>query len=85
MFSEHMPGHTKVMKKIESHLAKMKKLKKIPKGFKTNINYCKDYLRVLYNLVIEEHRSLLQNLSTPMGPSASEMLKYMRDEVYESD
>ena len=55
-------------------------MKKIPKGIKTNIAASKEYLNVLSRYILQG-RSNLKNMSCPMGPSAIEMLKYMRDEI----
>jgi len=68
------------LRAAEVYINKAKKLKKIPKGIKTNIASSKEYLRVLSQYVLKQ-KGTLKNLSAPMGPSAVEMLKYMRDEI----
>ena len=59
-------------------------MRKIPKGIKTNIAASKDYLSRLSRYVINIDYGL-KNLSYPMGPSAIEMLRYMRDEIVDAE
>ncbi len=80
MFTEMMSGQNKILRAAEIYINKAKRLKKIPKGIKTNIPASKDYLNALSNYILRQ-KSGLKNLSHPMGPSAIEMLKYMRDEI----
>lgn len=70
MFTERYPGLGRVQRAAEIYIIKAKRLKKIPKGIKTSLPACKDYLKALANYVLRD-KSNLKNLSTPMGPTAS--------------
>lgn len=80
MFTDTIAGQSKILRAAEVYIAKAKRLKRIPKGIKTGIAASKEYLKVLANFVMQQKNSL-KSLSLPMGPSAVEMLKYMRDEI----
>lgn len=69
MFTDTGSGQNRILRAAEVYIAKAKRLKKIPKGIKTNISASKDYLRILTNCVLQQSNSL-RNLSQPMGPSA---------------
>ena len=75
-----MSGQHRVLRAAETYINKAKRLKSIPKGIKTSIAASKQYLTVLSKYVLQQKKGL-KNLSHPMGPSAFEMLKYMRDEI----
>lgn len=47
MFTEYYSGQTKILKSAEVYINKAKRLKKIPKGIKTNLQSCKEYLQLL--------------------------------------
>lgn len=72
---------TPVYEKVCSYLQKKKKLECIPKGVKTNLQTCKEYLIMLEEFVKADHKILFcKHIGVAMGPSALEMLKYMHDE-----
>lgn len=77
-FTEAYSGQARILRTAENYINKVKRLKRIPKGIKTNLPSIKEYLSILRGFVLKKRQNL-RNLSFPMGPSAPEMLRYMRD------
>ncbi len=71
------------MKSIEKYLTGVRKRKKVKKGFKTSLDTCKVYLNNIKEFLDLNYADILKRLQSPMGPSAKEMLKFMRD--YDDD
>lgn len=49
------------------------------KGFKTNLNVVKDYLKRFCGYILRTNKGMLSNVNVPMGPTAVEMLRYMHE------
>ena len=63
---------------IRNFVEKKKRFEAIPKGVKTTLNACKEYISTLAKLVVSDYEELfLKHIEVPMGPTAREMLKYM--------
>ena len=74
MFTETIPGQSKILRSAEVYISKAKRLRKISKGIKTNIAASKEYLGILAKYLAGS-KNALKNMSLPMGPSAIEMLR----------
>jgi hypothetical protein len=52
MFTEIYPGQSKVLRAAEIYINKTKRLRKIPKGIKTSLVSCKEYLKILSDFIL---------------------------------
>jgi hypothetical protein len=74
------PCHeNRIMNSINNHVTFMKRQSLKKKGVKTNLTVVKEYLKRITGYILRVHRSVLDNLDEPVGPSAVEMLKYMHE------
>jgi hypothetical protein len=67
------------MDTINNYVALLKRQANKKKGVKTNLTVVKEYLKRFIGYIIRVHKDVLQALDQPVGPSASEILKYMHD------
>ena len=74
------PCHNKkIMNSVNTHITRAKRQAKKNKGVRTNLNIVKEYLKRFQTFINRAHKDTLKNLNTSMGPTAYEMLRYMRD------
>ena len=69
MFTEGMEGQSRILRAAEVYINRAKRLRRIPKGIKTNIASSKEYLSILSKYIVNLKNGL-KNMSFPMGPSA---------------
>jgi hypothetical protein len=54
-------------------------MSKRKKGVKTNLTVIKDYLKRFCGYILRTNKKVLGNVNVPMGPTATEMLRYMHE------